>query len=160
MVEKYAFPFDIHKTYYQAIGEVIARMALVEFQVMLVIGHLLKLKNPKQVRVSFMGMTMKARLGAIKSLASNWAPTPQIKQELCSIVSEISKLTAIRNSFAHGMWGRKANSQKLHVTFAKEGKDFYLPKSKHYTSAEIVAKAKEVRAVSKRLLRAIEKLQV
>jgi hypothetical protein len=159
-IDVYNFPFDIPKTYYRAIGEVIAKMALVELQVMHVIGRLLKIKDPKQVRVAFMGMGMKARIGAMQALASNWSPTQQIRQELCSIAADARKLSGVRNSFAHGQWGYKQNGdrRKLAVAFAEEGKDFYLPKGKPYKSAELIAKAQEVRAVSKRLKRVIEAL--
>lgn len=153
MATLYTFPFDIPKTYYRGIGEVIARMSLIEHQVMVVIGKLLRLKDPKQVRVSFMGMTIKARLGAMQALASNWAPTPQLKQEICSIARATRRFVEVRNSFAHGQWGYATNKRKLHVGFAKESLDFYLPKSKHYTSSELLAIAKDVRATSKRLYR-------
>jgi hypothetical protein len=159
MAAVYKFPFDIPKTYCKAIGEVMSKMALVEFQTMLVIGHLLKIKNPKQVRVAFMGMTMKARLGAMNALATHWSPTPGIKTEIVSIVKDARKLVKVRNSFAHGQWGYKANQRKFAVVFSEESKDFYLPKAKTYKSAEIVAKAAEVRALSKRLNLVLEALK-
>jgi len=157
MVAYLTYPYDIPKTYYTGIGQVIARMALVEHQVMTLIGKLLKLGDPKQVRVSFMGMSMKARLGAANALGANWAPTPALRAEIKSIVSTTLKLSRIRNSFAHGQWGYKLpNRRKLYVVFPEDGKDFYLPKNKHYKSSEILAIAKDVRAISKRLKAVID----
>src|SRR5690606_22277114 len=111
-------PFDIPNTYYRAIGEIIARQALFDFHVMLAIGELLKLKDPKKVRVSFMGMATKARLGALRSMAANWAPTPQIRTELHGIIKDALKLTGIRNNVAHGYWGYFQDRRKLEVIFA------------------------------------------
>jgi hypothetical protein len=159
MATLYVQPFDIPKTYYRAIGEVIARRALFDFHVMLAIGQLLKIQNPKQVRVSFMGMAAKAKLGALKALATNWSPTPAIRTELHAIVREALRITDTRNSFAHGRWGHPANSKRLVVIYAEEGKDFYMPKAKRYTSAEITAKAAELRALNKRLWAVIEQLK-
>ena|SRR2546422_6888686 len=96
---------------------------------MLAIGELLKLKNPKQVRISFMGMATKARLGALKAMATNWSPSNQIKAELHGIIKDALKLTGVRHSFAHGHWGYFQDRRKLEVIFAEEGKDFYMPKS-------------------------------
>lgn len=161
MVTIYEYPYDIPKTYYGGIGEVMAKMALVEHQIMLVIGHLLKLKNPKQVRVGFLGMTMKARIGAMNALAKNWAPTTAIKNELSDIASGARNLSKIRNSFAHGIWCYPVgqSKRKLFISFSEESKDFYMPKAKHYKSTDIIAKAKEVRALIKRLKRVLDDLK-
>lgn len=154
-----SYPYDIPKTYYMGIGEVISKMSLVEHQTMVLIGKLLKLENPKQVRVSFMGMSMKARLGAVNALALNWAPTPVLKAEIRSIVSATLKLSRIRNSFAHGQWGYQLpDRKKLYVVFPEESKNFYLPRNKHYKSAELLTIAKNVRAISKRLKAVIDAL--
>lgn len=152
-------PVDIPKTYYQAVGEVVSRMARVEHQLMVAIGLLLQLKNPKQVRVSFMGMNMKARLGAIRALASNWVTDPELKQELCTIVAEARKLADTRNSLAHGVWAKQGGKKTLRLGYALESKDFYMPRSTPYTTAQIVAKAKEVRALAIRLDNAIGALK-
>jgi len=155
----YTYPFDIPKTHCKAIGEVISKMALAEFQVMQLIGYLLGIKDPKKLRISFMGMSMKARLGAVKALATYWSPTPSIKSEIHSIVSELRKLAPVRNSFAHGQWGFSTNRRKLSIVFAEESKDFFLPKAKHYKSAHIVAKAIEARAIVKRLKHVCDSLK-
>jgi len=121
---------------------------------------LLKQRNPKQLRVSFMGMAAKARLGALQALANNWSPNATVKQEINEIAKDARKLALVRNSFAHGVWGHPGTSKRsLYVSFAEEGRDFYMPKAKRYKSAEIVAKATEIRALNKRLWKVIEELR-
>jgi hypothetical protein len=153
-------PPDLRKTMYEAIGEYVARSALFEFQLISAISFLAGVTNKKKRRISFMGMTFSARLGTFKALGKYWAPTTRIRDQIDSIVSAGHKIRLMRNSIAHGVWSyeKGGDKRRLFVYFAPENKDYYLPKSKHYTADQLRAKAKGVRRLNTRLEKLVDQL--
>lgn len=154
------FPLDLRPTMYEAIGEYMARAARLEFHLISGISLLAGITNPKKQRIAFMGMTFNARLGTFKALATYWAPNKRIRDQIYSVVAAARKIRITRNSLAHGAWSHEVGGdpRKLHVYFAPDSKDYYLPAATHYTSDQLRAKARSIRALNIRLGRVLKAL--
>ena len=72
MARLWELPIKMPPKYYPAIGEVVYRQALLEFQMQVIIWRALELDN-KKGRTLTVGMGAKPLIGIIKTITLRWA---------------------------------------------------------------------------------------
>lgn len=142
---------SIPKTYYRAIGEMIARTALFETQLMDAIAEIIPIREKKMKRVVLMNMSVKPKFGVLDALVKNWITHAALRKELLFIIKHGRQLVNFRHYLAHGIWAYDKNPRKPYLLFIPESKDVFLPKHMQLTSKEIEGAAKAMLHLTERL---------
>ncbi len=139
MFTDYDLPIKLPAKYYPAIGELLYRWALLEFQMQVIIWRTLNIDN-KKGRTLTVGMSARALMAILRTMSLRWAGNKTDIQMLNSIAKHAGKLINVRNSVAHGTWMYPSGGRKtaIRLHFMKETPEHrLLPRTKKYTPDKI-----------------------
>ena len=143
-------PLDIPNEYYSAIGAVLAKWALLEWQVQNVIWSSIGI-GPKEGRTLTIGMHSQTLTAILRNLPRKWITDASLNKEVIALADGMKALVPSRNYLAHGIWAYDENDpkQKLHLQFMKEGKHRILPGSEPWEPQHLRLIAANIRVFNK-----------
>lgn len=119
------YPQTIPPEYYQAIGEICARWAWLEFQLGVIAREMLGINKPQGFSVTG-GMSMRSVTTVLLALTLSGLPKdrPQLKRGISELAEKLNNLRDFRNEYAHALWGyENEQNQQLGIIKLKTPED-------------------------------------
>lgn len=151
MVIKSETLLDLPDKYYIAIGEVIYRWALLEFQMQAIIWRALDIDN-KKGRTLTIGADSKALFGMLRTVNLRWAVNKTEIRMIKALVSDAQDIGDERHILAHGVWVYPQNGKQsnIHLTYMKSSSHRILPKTERLPLRRIKTVATKLRKINER----------
>jgi hypothetical protein len=147
----YEIPVDLPSRYYPAMGEIIARCAILENQMRHIIWRASGIDN-RLGRVLTVGMEANVLIATVKNLSDKWGGHATIKQGMNSVANQARPLFKERNLVAHGIWGypigRKPRIWRFYRMF--EAQDRVMPAAVKKSPKDLAKIAAQLRRLNLR----------
>ncbi len=152
-------PLDLPPRYYKPLGQIVAGWNLTEALVSGIIWHIHKIKNPKMGRLFTYRASSVEKLNMLKVSLENYVSDPAQKTQMLKLQKGANRLRAKRNTFVHGLWGRRRREHKTwKVFYLKSIKDTWLPQRDIVTLPQLTSLPAQIRHLNKDLKKCMREI--